>query len=61
MITVDLAIMPKAESEIERFVIRALEDYYALDFEHLLKVTQVSESELGHTLEVMKHNQIVDW
>jgi hypothetical protein len=38
-----------------------LEEDYALDFEHLLKVTQVSERELGHALEILKHKKIVDW
>jgi hypothetical protein len=61
IISVDLAIMPKAESELEKRVIRALEDYYALDFEHLLEVPRGSESKLGHALEVTKNKQIIDW
>lgn len=61
MIAVEVAIMPNAESETERRIIHALAEYYALDFENLLKVTQVSESELGLALEVMKYKKIIEW
>ncbi|AIF84076.1 hypothetical protein NTE_02019 [Candidatus Nitrososphaera evergladensis SR1] len=60
-IAVDMILMPRTESELERRIVRALEEYYALDFVSLLRLTTVSESALNKALESLKGKNIVDW
>jgi transcription initiation factor IIE alpha subunit len=54
-------MIPKVVSEAEKRVVYALEEHYALDFDSLRIVTQLSEKELGRVLEMLKRKKIVDW
>jgi hypothetical protein len=60
-IAVDLAIMPRAETELERQVIRMLEEYHELDFVSMLRLTMASESALIRTLGSLKGKKVIDW